>query len=162
MAEQLRLAVAVDVDERGRLTVGHVEDVMSGPVAALAGRIHENEGRLARQAEDQQVRPAVACEVVGELDEVVGVACRRVVGRLARAARIVALRGVGDLLLEVRAEPEEATGRHVELAIVVEVGDRTALGHEVLGDGLLGERDLGGREDGDRSEEGKGGAHRAG
>ena len=143
MAEELRLAVTIDVDEVGRLAVGDVEDVMPSPVAGLALRIFEDEGGLARQAVDQDVGPAIAIEVIGELDEVVGVAGSSSVGRLARAGGVVALRGVGELLLEVRSAPNVATSRHVRMAVVVEVGDRAAFGYEVLGQGLLVERQIG-------------------
>jgi len=65
VAEQLRLTVAVDVDELRGFAVGDVEDVMDGPGAGFALRVFVDEGRVAGEAKDKDVLPAIAVEVVG-------------------------------------------------------------------------------------------------
>ena len=65
VAEELRLAVAVHVDELGGLAVGDVEDVVDGPRASLALRVFVDEGGVARETEYQDILPAVGVEVVG-------------------------------------------------------------------------------------------------
>ena len=62
------------------------------------------------------------------------------------------LDGVGDALLEVGAFPDEPAGRDVDVAVMVEVADCAAFGHEVLGQGLLVE----GQFTGDAAVEGRG------
>ncbi len=130
---------------------------MAFPVPFLAFGVHEHVGRIAGQAEHQDVLPAVAIEVVRVLDEVVGVG-DGIVGRLVRARGVVAFRRVGRPVLEVRSEPDVAAGGDVRLAVLVEVGDGAAFGDEVLGDRLLVEGD--GRGGGRRGqEEGGEGTH---
>ena len=143
VAEELRLAVAVDVDELRGFAVGDVEDIMNGPGAGFALRVFVDEGRVAREAEDQDVRPAVAIEIVGVGDKVVGVAGGGIEGRLVHALVMRRLDRVADALLEVGALPDVPTGGNVDVAVMVEVGDRAAFGDEVLGQGLLVEADLG-------------------
>ena len=137
VAEELRLAVAVDVDELGGFAVGDVEDVMNGPRAGFALRVLVDEGGVAWEAEDQDVRPAVGVEVVGVGDEVVRVARGAVEGRLVRALLVRRLDGVADALLEVGTLPDVPTGGDVDVAVMVEVGDRATFGNEVLGQGLF-------------------------
>ena len=141
VAEQLRFTVAVHVDELRRFAVGDIEDVMDRPGAGLALGVLVDEGRVAGEAEDQDVRPAVSVEVVGVGDEVVGIARGAVEGRLVRALVVRWLDGVGEALLEVRALPDVPAGGDVDVAVVVEVGDRAAFGDEVLREGLFVERD---------------------
>ena len=141
VAEELRLAVAVDVDELGGFAVGDVEDVMNGPRAGFALRVLVDEGGVAWEAEDQDVRPAVGVEVVGVGDEVVGIARGAVEGRLVRALLVRRLDRVADALLEVGPFPDVPTGGDVDVAVMVEVGDRATFGDEVLGQGLFVEGD---------------------
>jgi hypothetical protein len=153
VAEELRLAVAVHVDELRRLAVGDVEDVMDRPGAGLALGVLVHEGGVAGEAEDQDVRPAVGVEIVGVGDEVVGVARGAVEGRLVRALVMGGFDGVGDALLEVGALPDEPARRDVDVAVMVEIRDRAAFGDEVLGQDLLIEtegrrRSQGGKEEG--------------
>jgi len=61
------------------------------------------------------------------------------------------LDGVGDPLLEVGTLPDVPAGGDVDVAVMVEVGDGTAFGDEVLGDRLLVKGD--GRGDGRGGEE---------
>ena len=143
VAEELRLAVAVDVDELGGFTVGDIEDVMDGPRAGLALGVLVDEGGVARETEDQDVRPAVGVEVVGVGDEVVRVARGAVEGRLVRALLVRRLDGVADALLEVGTLPDEPTGGDVDMAVMVEVGDRATFGDEILRESLLIKRDGG-------------------
>ena len=144
VAEELRLAVAVDVDELRGFTVGDVEDVMNGPGAGFALRVLVDEGGVTGEAEDQDVLPAVGVEVVGVGDEVVRVPRGAVEGRLVRALLVRRLDGVADALLEIGALPDVPTGSDVDMAVMVEVGDRAAFGDEVLREGLLIERDRSG------------------
>lgn len=137
VAEELRLAVAIDVDELRGFTVGDIEDIMNCPGAGFALRVLVDEGGVAGETEDQDVLPAVGVEVVGVGDEVIGVAGRAVEGRLVRALLVRRLDGVGDTLLEVGAFPDVPAGGDVDVAVMVEVGDRAAFGDEVLGQGLL-------------------------
>ena len=152
VAEELRLAVAVDVDELGGFAVGDVEDVMNGPRAGFALRVLVDEGGVAWEAEDQDVRPAVGVEVVGVGDEVVGIARGAVEGRLVRALLVRRLDRVADALLKVGTLPDEPTGGDVDVAVMVEVGDRATFGDEVLGQGLFVE----GQFTGDAAVEGRG------
>ena len=162
VAEELRLAVAVDVDELRGFTVGDVEDVMNGPGAGFALRVLVDEGGVTGETEDQDVLPAVGVEVVGVGDEVVGVPRGAVEGRLVRALLVRRLDRVADALLEIRALPDVPTGSDVDMAVMVEVGDRAAFGDEVLREGLFVERD--GAGDGTAAEqdgeEGGEGSHR--
>ena len=152
--EELGLAVAVHVREGRRFTVRHVEDIMLSPFAAFSLRVDVEPGRGTREAIDEDVGPAVAIEVMGVGDEVVGVA-------LGAVIRLRGGRGVGFFLFEVRSEPDGAAGRDIHVAIMIEVRDCDAFGDEVLSQGLLREADLGGG--GARKERGQGegeeGAH---
>ena len=135
--EQFRPAVAGHVDEAGRFAVGHVEDGVLGPVARRALRVHEHVRRLARQAIHQDVAPAVAGEVVGEGEKVVGVAAGRIVGCLRWARGVVGRRRELGRAGEVGAVPDRGARGDVGVAVLVEVGDGAALGHEPLGERLL-------------------------
>ena len=69
--EHLRLAVARDVAKRRRFVVGQIHREMLFPRTVLALRILVPVGRRAREAEHENVIPAVLVEVAGEGEEIV-------------------------------------------------------------------------------------------
>lgn len=132
--------MSANVGERGRLVVDLRQDEVPLPGGSLVGTLArgrraagvlEPRGVVARKAVDEDVVPAVGVEVVGEREEVVGVA--EGVEGLGRVVLVP--------LLELRAREPERPGDDVGRAILVEVADAGPLGEEPLVEPLLRERD---------------------
>src|SRR5687767_14327088 len=72
-ADQLGLAVAGDVGERGRLVVGLGKDDVPFPMAGLSLGILEPRGVSTGKADDENVAPIVVVEVVCPSEDIVAV-----------------------------------------------------------------------------------------
>ena len=126
------MAVAEEVGIERRLVAGAVPDLVLGPVARLALGVFVPEGRHAGEADDDLIDPAVAVDVVGPAGHALAVAVQAV-AVIARLADVV--------LGPRRGLVPRVADQHVELAVLVHVGDRHALGAELALDDRLLPRD---------------------
>src|SRR5690606_38174195 len=115
VADDLRSAVAVDVEESRRLVVDGAEDEMPRPVLACRARVLVPRRGLPWQTDHQDVEPAVAVEVAREGKKVVGV----LVGDTERALEA---RNRGDRPVLAPALEERRGG--IELVPIGELGAR--------------------------------------
>jgi hypothetical protein len=131
--DELRVTVAVDVEEvRGfRTHRGH--HVVVIPVAQFAARIHEQMGGETGSGTEthnhQNVRPAVAGKVVNVTEKAVGV-----IAVLAQAGQVD---GCGREELPrggvIRSQVAEGACHHLVVAILVQVSGGDTLGVEEVG-----------------------------
>ena len=130
--DQHALAVAEQVGVERRLVAGAVPDLVLGPVARLALGVFVPVGGLAGEADDDLVGPAVAVDVVGPAGHALAVA--------VQAVAVIA--GLADVVLVPgRGLVPGVADEDVDLAVLVDVGDRHALGAELALDHRLLPRD---------------------
>src|SRR5579871_6520295 len=73
VANDVRLAIAIDIHKPRRLVVHGVEDLMPLPMAFAALGILEPRRIRAGKTVDHDVRPAVAVEIIDEREEIIRV-----------------------------------------------------------------------------------------
>ena len=138
IAHQFRQSVAVDVFELRRFVVHHIKRQVPGPVAGLSPWVLEPESIFAGHADDEDVRPAVAVEVGGPGEEIVGVGVVRAErafvsgNRRLAAVGLLALEGLGGwpvfrAHLEIGTRPPVGPIDDIVDAIVVEVAEAGSL-----------------------------------
>ena len=121
--DQVRTAVAVDIAPHRRLVADVLQGRMLLPMSVLAGRVLVPEALFARERHAEDVRIAVAVEVVDIGEEVLGI-----------AAWLRDLDGhVLVFLGEVRALEPPWAGHNVHLPVLVEVAVIRAFGVELVG-----------------------------
>ena len=131
-AHDLGLTVARNVRKRGRFVVGYVQHIVACPVAFFALRILVPRRFLARKTENENIRPAITVEVVGEGKKIVRVGVllseRAFEARNLDFAPVIFLElklfCCGVVLVtfpEVRPFPPVWTRDNIHFAIVIEI-----------------------------------------
>ena len=101
---------------------------MAGPVVVfVVFRVFVPEALFAGEADDDDVSPAVAVDVDGEGEHVLGI------GEGINGVRL----RVGVLDGEIRPVPYGGAGDDVELSVVIEVAEGRAFGKELTGEPAL-------------------------
>lgn len=164
-ANQLAFAVAEEIAEGGGFVIGGGEDEMALPMAFFVLGIFVPESFLAGKTDVNNIRPAIAIDVEGEGEEVVGVFVLLAEGAFEAGDGDRFAGGVGGFEgmvggtifvadFEIRAFIPKGAGGDVHVAVVVEIRVVGAFAPELVGqldfaEGwkfVLGEDGGGGRE----------------